>query len=403
MSAIVKGELPSGVLVRWFRLARALSLDRGSSVWPAACLIVWLILFTSPLRAQTFEPSFTVGAGIQTSYQHIEADAAPDDQFSLGHARIYLSGDITKNISVMFNTDYNVDTNGGTAATACRYWTRWGSSTRRPQVQRLVRPFSSAERPRQLLPARSTPTSGRVYDDGIQDGYPSIFQGRDNGVAYWGDFKAGMAKIKASGRRIRRRLLHGGDPEVSWAGRAPARFLGSGERLLPEQHLLRGQKPARHRGATQVQAKDGHGETDGHNGGLPDGEEGARTAGPSRSKASSPTTTVSAGITRDYGKSQGAYGLASFLDPKVDRHRQVRGPRQVRHRGVYRWSVHLWIERSSFPSYRQNTTEVNFNYIIKQFDARVMSFYRNTHFNAVNLDSWEAGVGLQLQISKPIQ
>ena len=35
------------------------------------------------------------------------------------------------------------------------------------------------------------------------------------------------------------------------------------------------------------------------------------------------------------------------------------------------------------PSYRQNTTEVNFDYIIKQFDARVMSFYKDTRFNAV--------------------
>ena len=27
---------------------------------------------------------------------------------------------------------------------------------------------------------------------------PFVFQGRDNGVAYWGDFKAGIAKIKVS-------------------------------------------------------------------------------------------------------------------------------------------------------------------------------------------------------------
>ena len=51
-------------------------------------------------------------------------------------------------------------------------------------------------------------------------------------------------------------------------------------------------------------------------------------------------------------------------------------------------------------SYRQNTTEVNFSYIIKQFDARVMSFYRDESFNAVQSNNWEAGVGLQLQISK---
>ncbi len=36
------------------------------------------------------------------------------------------------------------------------------------------------------------------------------------------------------------------------------------------------------------------------------------------------------------------------------------------------------------PSYRQKTTEVDFDYIIKQFDARLMSFFKDTRFNAVN-------------------
>ena len=43
---------------------------------------------------------------------------------------------------------------------------------------------------------------------------------------------------------------------------------------------------------------------------------------------------------------------------------------------------------------------MNFNYVIKQFDARVMSFYKDTSFNAVQTNFWEAGVGLQIQISK---
>jgi hypothetical protein len=51
-------------------------------------------------------------------------------------------------------------------------------------------------------------------------------------------------------------------------------------------------------------------------------------------------------------------------------------------------------------SYRQNTTEVNVNYVIKQFDARIMSFYRNASYNAVTPNNWQVGVGLQLQFSK---
>ena len=33
------------------------------------------------------------------------------------------------------------------------------------------------------------------------------------------------------------------------------------------------------------------------------------------------------------------------------------------------------------PSYDQKTTEVNLNYVIKQFNARVMTFYQDTRFN----------------------
>ncbi len=95
------------------------------------------------MRAQTFEPSFTVGAGIQTDYQHNEFNAAPDDQFSLGHARIYLGGDITPNISAMFNTEYNTVTNNIGILDAVA-----GVSHQVPHVQRMVRPFSPAERPR---------------------------------------------------------------------------------------------------------------------------------------------------------------------------------------------------------------------------------------------------------------
>ncbi len=55
------------------------------------------------------------------------------------------------------------------------------------------------------------------------------------------------------------------------------------------------------------------------------------------------------------------------------------------------------------PSYRQKTTEADFDYIIKQFDARVMAFCKDTTFNGVQKDFWEAGVGLQLQISKQLK
>ena len=48
--------------------------------------------------------------------------------------------------------------------------------------------------------ARTTRTTGRVYTDGIQNGHPFVFQGRDNGVDVLGRFRQG----EGLGRRVRR-------------------------------------------------------------------------------------------------------------------------------------------------------------------------------------------------------
>ena len=52
----------------------------------------------------------------------------------------------------------------------------------------------------------------------------------------------------------------------------------------------------------------------------------------------------------------------------------------------------------STPSFAQKTTEINFNYVIKQFNARIMSFYQKENFNRVMTNLWEAGIGLQIQM-----
>ncbi|MGH9678801.1 MAG: porin, partial [Candidatus Acidiferrales bacterium] len=73
-----------------------------------------LVLALSPLlaRAQTFEPTLTVGGGIQGSYDHTQPDGSNStDQFSINHLRLYFNGDITKNISAMVNTEYDSSSN----------------------------------------------------------------------------------------------------------------------------------------------------------------------------------------------------------------------------------------------------------------------------------------------------
>jgi hypothetical protein len=84
-----------------------------------------------------------------------------------------------------------------------------------------------------------------------------------------------------------------------------------------------------------------------------------------------------------YAKSQGAYALGSFLFPKAV--------------GVGKYAKAEFTHGGT-PSYNQKTTELNLNYVIKQFNARVMGFWKNTTFNRQNTNFWQAGVGLQLQM-----
>ena len=49
-------------------------------------------------------------------------------------------------------------------------------------------------------------------------------------------------------------------------------------------------------------------------------------------------------------------------------------------------------------SYNQQTTELNFNYVLKDFNARVMFFYKDTRFSAIQTNNKQVGVGFQLQI-----
>ena len=94
-----------------------------------------------------------------------------------------------------------------------------------------------------------------------------------------------------------------------------------------------------------------------------------------------------------YAKSQGAYGLGSYLFPKVVPIGKFNGKFEIL--GKY---AKAEFTHGSTPSYDQKTTEINFNYVIKQFNARVMTFYKNTQFNRELHNFWQAGVGLQIQM-----
>ena len=47
---------------------------------------------------------------------------------------------------------------------------------------------------------------------------------------------------------------------------------------------------------------------------------------------------------------------------------------------------------------KQKTSELNLNYVIKQFNARVSVFYIDTQFDNATPDKKQFGLGLQVQI-----
>jgi hypothetical protein len=361
------------------RSVRAMILQRCLPVWFAGVLI----LAASPLKSQTFDPTLTVGAGIQTSYQHIETKGAtPLDQFSLDHARIYISGNITKEIGIMFNTDYDSFTNkigildaAGQFAISPKFNVWFGRFLPPSDRANLYGPFYSNE--------------WAVFTDGIQDGYPFVFQGRDNGAMYWGDFKAGIAKIKLSLGAFDGGSATG-NPRVLWAGRVQVDFWDP-ENGYYLNGTYYGDKNLLALGAaTEVQSN-----------------KTATTADfLMEKKVGGGAVTIESeysnynrlgGYDSRYTKSQGAYGLVSYLFPKPV------GIGKFEVLGKYAIAEFTHGVTPGFhPSYRQNTTEVNLDYVIKQFDARIQSFYKDTRFSHINPNSWEVGVGLQLQLSKMV-
>jgi hypothetical protein len=182
---------------------------RGSCYWPR-----------HRYGRRRLNPRLRLGQEYKRATTISNRAAATDtlDQFELDHLRLYFSGDITKDISAMVNTDYS------------------SSPGDVMQVLDAVGEFHTSPM-FNIWFGRFLPPSDRdnytgpfyanlwaMYHDGIQDGYPSVYQGRDNGIAYWGDFKAGIAKIKVSVGAFDGGSLGTGSTQVLAAGRVQIDF-----------------------------------------------------------------------------------------------------------------------------------------------------------------------------------
>ena len=339
-----------------------------------AFLLLGFLLTAPTSRAQVTLGPVTIGGGLRTSYVHTEPDGGNStDQFLVNDARLYVNGSATEKIKFMFNTDYDSSTDHLAVLDAVarfefsRKFNIWAGRFLEPSDRaNLYGPFYAH--------------NWAVYTDAVQNGQPSVFQGRDNGVAYWGDFgKKTQLKISAGafdGKSA------DGNPDVIGAARVQIDFWDPEEgyylngTYYGDKNLLAI--------AGSVQAQSGNTAT------TADFllERKLPVGGAFSIEAEYASYNGLGGYLPGAPKSHGAYVLGSYLFPKL------MGPGKFEILGKFAGAESL----GSIKSITQKTTEVNFNYVIKQFNARVMTFYKDTRFNRLNPNFWQVGIGLQVQI-----
>jgi len=272
----------------------------------------------------------------------------------------------------MFNTEYNGSTNAiGVLDAVAQIST---SSKFNLWVGRFLPPSDRAN-----LYGPYYSNHWGVYTDGIQDGYPFVATGRDNGVMYWGQFD----RVKVSGGLFDGKSATGQD-DVLFAGRVQVDLWDTEDGYYLNGTYYGDKDLLAIGGAVQAQDGDVAGNVDF----LLEKKVGDGGAFSIESQYNAYDNL--GGYDANYSKSSGAYILGAYLFQKMGDQ-----PGQFQILGKY---AHATFEEGVTEDYDQDTTEFNLNYIIKQHNARVMFFFRNTTFSAVRQDSKAVGIGLQIQM-----
>jgi hypothetical protein len=331
----------------------------------------------SAWSAEVSLPPVSVGAGIRTSYTHFDPDSGDaTDDFELDSARIYLSGKATENIGIMFNTEYSgVDESVHVIDAVAQFsfsdqFNIWAGRFLPPSDRaNLYGPYYANE--------------WGIYTDGIQDGYPFETTGRDDGIAYWGQF--GIAKISFGAFDVQG--LTKGDSEMLYAGRVQLDFWDSeagyylNGTYYGDKDLLAVGLAAQTSDGDNAYSADFLLEKKLGNGGVLS-VESEYAVYDGLGGYPSPTNA-------GYDKTDGGYLLAAYLFP------QTAGIGKFQVLGKYAQATYDF----GSADVDQDTIEVNLNYIIKAFNARVSLFYIDTSFDPLTgADNKRMGLGLQVQI-----
>ena len=340
-------------------------------------------------------PPVSLGAEMRSSFRSTDVDGVDEDvnDFNLDSARININGSITDTIKFTLNTDYQ------------------GDSENDVQIIDAIGRFELSPT-MNIWAGRFLPPSDRanlygpyfannfgVYVDGVQDGYPFVAAGRDNGVAYWGDFdrlKVSLGLFDAGGPPGTPGTTRG-DQDTVVAGRVHYSFWDietgyylngtyygekdilsvgiashietGGDKAYTVDFLM--EKKVAGGGAVTVEAEYAkYDEFGGYNtGGLP------------------------------FSESDGFFVLGAYLFPQTV--------------GIGKFQVLGKYAETDYedgviddgeggvvlaPDFSQETMEFNLNYIIKAFNTRLSLFYIGTDFDDDAPDIQQIGLGIQVRI-----
>ncbi|MFT4046472.1 MAG: hypothetical protein QM661_07205 [Solimonas sp.] len=329
-------------------------------------------------------PPLSIGAGIRTSFTNTDTQGTADkpNDFSLDSARLYIGGAVTEQIKFTFDTEYN---GADTTDSKIQVIDAIGRFELSPQMNVWAGRF--------LPPSDRANLHGGYYAnnwgfavDGIEDGYPYYAAGRDNGVAYWGDFdklkvSAGVFDVPATN------AASGDGKKVVVAGRVQYDFWDA----EPGYYLNSTYYGAKDILALGVAAQG----ADGDIGVTVDALLEKKAAGGGAISLEGeyahydyPFSGYGYSSASDLKSSDGFFGLAAFLFP------QKIGIGQIQLLGKYASNTY----ELPGQDVDLNTTEFDVNYVIKTFNARVSLFCIDSDYKHAAGDSTQVGIGLQLQI-----
>jgi hypothetical protein len=330
-------------------------------------------------------PAITVGVGVQTGFYScqnaciydpaIPAGDTSSSGFQLDSVRLYVNGSVTDTIKMTFNTEYDgagdhllvMDAIGRFEFND--YLNIW--------TGRFLPPSDRAN-----LYGPYYANDWAPYADGVADFYPDVAIGRDNGVAYWGDFGPVKVQVGAfDGQSLGATTAVAHKDKILMAGRVTWDFWDK-EKGYYFNGTYYGDKDLLALGAA-FQSLDGS--TDFSLDGIM--EKNLHDIG---------VIGVEGEYQHDNGlntpaHNQGWYALADYMLPT-----QIGwGKVQI----LDKYSHKSFDATPTTVSSTLKTNEVNLNYIIKEFAARVGVYYLSqTGSPAFGPSHKEVGLKLQLQM-----